>query len=303
MILYFPRVWPLKSNGADVMLTTDAGRRSGRVTRVASIARMTDNPRVMLPRFLRCRDLDPGRRSRAMLPADEARHLTRVLRLGVGRRGRGVRRPRPRVPRAGHVGCAAERSRSAARSRSRRRRKRAVPLTLVQAVLKGEQMDDVVRDATMMGVAAIVPVVTAHTVAVKAEALERGKRLNAGAGWRCASAKQCRRATLPVVARAVDRSGTGFRPATTAARLLFVEPSAGAGASRRCASGCIDPAPRSAGRHCRAGGRLGRRGDRGCGPCRMRPGHAGRPDASSGCRAARRAVASAALSRGTGVSE
>ena len=38
-----------------------------------------------------------------------------------------------------------------------------MPLTLVQAVLKGDKMDDVVRDATMMGVAAIEPIVTAHT--------------------------------------------------------------------------------------------------------------------------------------------
>ena len=40
-----------------------------------------------------------------------------------------------------------------------------VPLTLVQAVLKGDRMDDVVRDATMMGVAAIDPIVTTHTIA------------------------------------------------------------------------------------------------------------------------------------------
>ena len=35
-----------------------------------------------------------------------------------------------------------------------------VSLTLAQAVLKGDKMDDVVRDAVMLGVAAIQPIVT-----------------------------------------------------------------------------------------------------------------------------------------------
>ena len=35
-----------------------------------------------------------------------------------------------------------------------------MPLTLAQAVLKGDKMDDVVRDAVMLGVAAIQPIVT-----------------------------------------------------------------------------------------------------------------------------------------------
>ena len=39
----------------------------------------------------------------------------------------------------------------------------AVPLTLVQAVLKGDKMDDVVRDAVMLGIAAVQPVVTKRT--------------------------------------------------------------------------------------------------------------------------------------------
>ena len=42
-------------------------------------------------------------------------------------------------------------------------------MTLAQAVLKGDKMDDVVRDATMMGVPAIEPLVTEHT-AVKLQA-------------------------------------------------------------------------------------------------------------------------------------
>ena len=36
-------------------------------------------------------------------------------------------------------------------------------MTLAQAVLKGDKMDDVVRDAVMMGVAAIQPIVPARS--------------------------------------------------------------------------------------------------------------------------------------------
>ena len=48
-------------------------------------------------------------------------------------------------------------------------------VTLAQAVLKGDKMDDVVRDAVMMGVAAILPLVTARSE-VSLAALERGRR-------------------------------------------------------------------------------------------------------------------------------
>jgi 16S rRNA (uracil1498-N3)-methyltransferase len=73
-----------------------------------------------------------------------------------------------------------------------------VPFTLIQAVLKGAAMDAVVRDATMMGAAAIQPVLTAHTAVKLALATRAGN----AARWRrvaVASAKQCRRATLPEV--------------------------------------------------------------------------------------------------------
>jgi len=81
---------------------------------------------------------------------------------------------------------------------------RRVSITLAQAVLKGASMDEVVRDATMMGVAAIVPLVTAHTVARKAAAPHGAER------WRrvaIASAKQCRRARIPEVSDAITFDG------------------------------------------------------------------------------------------------
>ena len=97
--------------------------------------------------------LDPGDETVA-LPREEAEHLTRVLRLGVGDTvavfdGRG-HEFLARV-----ASAAAPRRARAARCRaSSRRAEPAVAITLAQAVLKGDKMDDVVRDAVMLGVAA-----------------------------------------------------------------------------------------------------------------------------------------------------
>ena len=73
-----------------------------------------------------------------------------------------------------------------------------VHVTLAIGILKGDQMDTVMRDATSLGVSAIVPLATAHvTVPERAwqrpEALERWQRVV------LASAKQCGRAVLPAV--------------------------------------------------------------------------------------------------------
>ena len=73
-----------------------------------------------------------------------------------------------------------------------------VRLTLAIGLLKGDQMDTVVRDATMLGARAIVPLSTAH-VAVPAKAR---KSVTALARWRrvaVASAKQCGRAVVPTI--------------------------------------------------------------------------------------------------------
>ena len=95
------------------------------------------------------------------MPRDEAEHLTRVLRLGVGDTvavfdGRGheflarvVERARAATSRVADC-CRA----------SSPPPEPAVALTLAQAVLKGDKMDDVVRDAVMLGAAAIQPIVT-----------------------------------------------------------------------------------------------------------------------------------------------
>src|SRR5207302_3612514 len=102
--------------------------------------------------------LDPGDET-VTLPRDEAEHLTRVLRLGVGDTvsvfdGRG-REFLARVASAVRRNVTVQLV-----SRLDPAIEPAVHLTLVQAIIKGDRMDDVVRDAVMLGVAAIQPIVT-----------------------------------------------------------------------------------------------------------------------------------------------
>ncbi len=73
-----------------------------------------------------------------------------------------------------------------------------VSITLAQAVLKGDKMDDVVRDAVMMGVAAIEPIVTARTE-ISMAALTRARRRERWERIAVSSAKQCGRAVVPPV--------------------------------------------------------------------------------------------------------
>jgi 16S rRNA (uracil1498-N3)-methyltransferase len=74
-----------------------------------------------------------------------------------------------------------------------------VRITLAIGLLKGDQMDAVVRDATMLGAAVIAPISSAHVAAAWTPA-----RLEAaGDRWRriaLASARQCGRAVIPAVA-------------------------------------------------------------------------------------------------------
>jgi len=121
-----------------------------------------------------------------------------------------------------------------------------VALTLAPAVLKGEKMDDVVRDAVMMGVSAVQPIVTARSE-VSLMAVARGHRLDRWARISVSSAKQCDRAVVPPVLAPMTLDSllealgrlTLPQPA-----LMLVEPSA-AGAVQSLAD--LDPtAPREA---------------------------------------------------------
>ena len=151
----------------------------------------------MLPRFYAPRlDSDVVR-----LDGDEAHHLANVLRLGAGDEvalfdGRGAER-RGRVEAVGRRDVQV-RVLDAVEPTAEPR----VAITLAQAALKGDRMDAVVRDATMLGVVAVQPLVTRRTVvprsAVASERLrERWHRIA------IASAKQCRRAVVPEIRAAV----------------------------------------------------------------------------------------------------
>jgi 16S rRNA (uracil1498-N3)-methyltransferase len=163
------------------------------------------------------------------LPQEEAAHLTRVLRLRTGDvvavfNGRGsefhavvenVARDRVDV-RVGEPKPAAREAR--------------VALTLVQAVLKGDRMNDVVRDAVMMGVAAIQPLVTSRTE-ISCTTLDRGRRRERWERIAVSSAKQCGRAVVPPVLSPLDFDALPqiLPRREIGAALMLVEPAAPTG--------------------------------------------------------------------------
>lgn len=161
------------------------------------------------------------------LPPDEAEHLTRVLRLGVGATvrvfdGRGLE-CRARVVHAarGDVRLEVERRVDAAEEPR-------VRVTLAQAVVKGDKMDGIIRDAVMLGVAAIQPVLTARTD-VPESAFATGTRVER---WRrivIASVKQCGRAVVPELS-APESLDACLRRGHDGLRLMLVEPGTTAGA-------------------------------------------------------------------------
>ncbi len=129
---------------------------------------------------------------RVVLPPEESRHATAVLRLRPGERiivfdGRGqdyLVELTAVTPRA--VEGRVIETHAGARP--------AVHLTLVQGVPKGAKMDTIIRMGTELGIARFVPVLTHRAVARPAPAR--------GARWRriaAAAATQSGRSTVPVV--------------------------------------------------------------------------------------------------------
>ena len=142
----------------------------------------------------------------------------------------------------------------------------------MQAVLKGDKMDDVVRDAVMLGVAAIQPIVTKRTESTVA-ALMRGARLDRWRRVALASVKQSRRAVLPEI-RTPLTFETWLDEPPSALRLMLVEP--GAAAAGRAVSVLLEqPAPADAAICRRARRRLDRGGVVGRGGARRPAGDAG----------------------------
>jgi 16S rRNA (uracil1498-N3)-methyltransferase len=157
------------------------------------------------------------------LPPEEAHHLRNVLRVGPGADvsvfDGGGREWLGRVVAFGgtrdatvellqEVAPAAEPS---------------VRVTVAVGLLKGDQMDAVVRDATMLGATEIVPIASEH-VSVPERAWRSGA---AAERWRrlaIASSKQCGRAVVPVIG-AVQPFDHALDIAAEI-RLMGVEPSA-----------------------------------------------------------------------------
>jgi 16S rRNA (uracil1498-N3)-methyltransferase len=168
--------------------------------------------------------MDPGDETVALL-RDEAEHLTRVLRLGVGDTvavfdGRGhefVARVASALRRDVRVQIVS-RLEPAAES--------GVALTLAQAILKGDKMDDVIRDAVMLGVTAIQPIVTKRTETTVA-ALLKGARVDRWKRVALASVKQSGRAVVPDI-RVPLTLETLLDEPVAALRMMLVEPSASA---------------------------------------------------------------------------
>jgi 16S rRNA (uracil1498-N3)-methyltransferase len=158
------------------------------------------------------------------LAIDEGRHLTRVLRLRVGAgvrvfNGRGLECE-------GRVAAIdGDEVRVAIDAEIQAPPEAATAITLAQAVLKGDAMDGVVRDAVMMGAATILPVLSAQV---------EGDRRSHAAGLRVtrweriavASAKQCGRAVVPAIAAPMSLAAT-LSSAPTDLRVALVEPTCG----------------------------------------------------------------------------
>jgi 16S rRNA (uracil1498-N3)-methyltransferase len=136
--------------------------------------------------------------TRVEVRGDEAHHLSRVVRARVGERV-GVFDGRGREWRAHVVDVARQAVTLELEAEIAPVPEPAVRVALAVGVLKGDQMDTVVRDATVMGVTHIVPLVTDHVV-VSARAWRDDGALARWQRVAVAAAKQSQRAVVPTIA-------------------------------------------------------------------------------------------------------
>lgn len=160
------------------------------------------------------------------LPDDEAEHLVRVLRLGVGDEieifdGVGTLW-RAEVVQAGKKSASVRRIEELEPARELE-----VHLSLVISVLKGDKVDDVVRDAVMLGVTSIQPVISERSE-ISLAAMARSNRIARWQRIAVASAKQCGRAVVPPIHDAAPLDWYWSEP-PKGARVMCVEPSAALG--------------------------------------------------------------------------
>jgi len=172
---------------------------------------------------------------RVELPEDEAEHLTRVLRLGVGDEvdvfdGRGGLW-RAEIVDAGKKSAAVRLIAPAAPAPEL-----AIPVALVVSVLKGDKMDDVVRDAVMLGVTRIRPMISERSE-ISLSAMARSNRIARWQRIAVSSAKQCGRAVVPEIhdAAPLDWYWTEKNAHSTSlkagghVRIMCIEPAAALG--------------------------------------------------------------------------
>jgi len=134
---------------------------------------------------------------RLTLSAEETRHLTRVLRLGVGDvvealDGAGTMLT-VRIERVDRRGAEA-----VVLARASHPTESPLRLTLAQGMAKGDKLESIIRMATELGATAIVPLATARTVLT----IERGGGGSRLARWRRVAqeaAKQSGRSVVPDV--------------------------------------------------------------------------------------------------------
>ena len=158
---------------------------------------------------------------RVRLSRDEAQHATRVLRLRPGTTvrvfdGRG-REYLGRLDIADWDDVAVRTMEEVVPASEPR-----VATTLAQALLKGRKLDEVVKDATMLGISAIRPLLSTNTAVPQSATAEPG----AVARWEriaVASAKQCGRAVVPDVHPPISVA-TYLQSAGDDFRIIFVEP-------------------------------------------------------------------------------
>lgn len=160
------------------------------------------------------------------LPEDEAEHLVRVLRLGVGDEieifdGAGTLW-RAEVVQAGKKSATVRRIEELEPAAELH-----IDLTLVISVLKGDKVDDVVRDAVMLGVTRIRPVISERSE-ISLATMARSNRIARWQRIAVSSAKQCGRAVVPPIHDAVPLDWYWSEQAA-GSRVMCVEPSAALG--------------------------------------------------------------------------
>lgn len=177
------------------------------------------------------------------LPPEEAAHLSRVLRLRVGADvrvfdGQGheylgqvalIEGARVVVTLGIAVAAAPEPS---------------VSVTLIQAVPKGDGMDQIVRDVVMMGVVAVVPLIS-DRAEVTVERVQASGRVARWHRIAVSSVKQCGRAVVPVV-HAPRTLAAALGEFTAERRYLLTEPGLSADAPTGVRDLTAAPPPRSA---------------------------------------------------------